>query len=106
MVIITGVLCAVAPLSVALTKRPTVPRVLPAVNVTEAPVVELSVPIAPFVRVHEYETPEGQGDVQVGVAVNGGVVAFVETVNEVGSTLTETTVFTVLLDMMETVPWP
>jgi hypothetical protein len=39
--------------SVALTKRPTFPAVLPAVKVTMEPVVTLSVPIALFVRAHE-----------------------------------------------------
>ena len=50
--IATG-LCFVIPLSVALTKSPTVPAVLPAVKVTDAPLLALRLPIRLFVRAHE-----------------------------------------------------
>jgi hypothetical protein len=51
-VIIAGELCTTTPFSVALTKSPTVPMVLPAVNVIDEP-LPVSVPFAPFERVHE-----------------------------------------------------
>lgn len=65
--IATG-LCFVIPLSVALTKRPTVPAVLPAVKVSELPDVALTEPLALFVRDHENVVPDGQVAVHVGVA--------------------------------------
>lgn len=68
MEIITGELCAVKPLSVALTKRPTVPTVVPAVKFADAPVV-MRVPIARFVRDHEYAMLDGQIVLHAGVAV-------------------------------------
>jgi hypothetical protein len=69
-VIATTELCFLTPLRVALTKSPTFPLVLPAVKVTEAPVVALSLPKVLLVRVHEYVVPVGQLEVHVGVAVN------------------------------------
>jgi hypothetical protein len=67
MVIIVGELCLPIALSVALTKRPTVPRVLPAVKITDAP-DGVRVPMALLVRVQEYVVPEGQLPVHFGVA--------------------------------------
>jgi hypothetical protein len=67
--VITVELSLVTPFSVALTKIPTVPTVLPAVNVIEEP-LPLIDPIPLFVRDHEYEMPEGHVAVHVGVAVN------------------------------------
>jgi hypothetical protein len=63
-----GELCMVMPLSVALTKRPTVPTVLPAVKFIDAP-VPLSEPIAPSVIFHEYEMPGGQIALHAGMDV-------------------------------------
>jgi hypothetical protein len=65
-VINAGALCMVTPLSVALTKRPAIPAVLPAVKVTAAPLVALSVP-SERVRVHEYVVPEGHVEVHLRV---------------------------------------
>jgi hypothetical protein len=70
MVITTGELCTVTPLSVALTKSPTLPELVPAVNVTEEPWVIFSVPRVLRESAHEYATLEGQDALQVGVAVN------------------------------------
>jgi hypothetical protein len=60
----------VTPLYVALTKIPTVPALLPAMNDIDAP-LPLSVPIPLLVRDHEYAMPEGQVTLHVGVAVKG-----------------------------------
>jgi hypothetical protein len=68
-VIFAAELCTVIPLSVAFTKRPTLPAELPAVKVTLAPVVVLKVPMAPFVRVHEYVISKGHTALHVGVAM-------------------------------------
>jgi hypothetical protein len=52
MIVITvGELCFTTPLRVALTKIPTVPPVVPAVKVTEAPVPVIE-PIVPLLNVH------------------------------------------------------
>jgi hypothetical protein len=67
--ITTGDADWVVPLSEALRKSPTLPAVLPAVRMTEMPLVALSVPMVVLVRAHEYETPEGQLELQVGMAV-------------------------------------
>lgn len=75
MVIGTLVLWVVTPLSEAFTDRERVPVALPAVNVTGLPVAELRVPKEGFESTHAYVIPEGHPPpVQVGVAVNGGVV--------------------------------
>jgi hypothetical protein len=87
MVMITGALRTVTLLSVALTKSPTVPNVLPAVKFTAEP-VPLIVPIAPSVRAHEYVVPEGQVPLHVGVAVKT-CLPLVATVAVAGLTDTE-----------------
>jgi hypothetical protein len=58
-VIGTGELIRVVPFKDALTKRFTVPAATPAVNVTEAPVLELRLP-RELVRVQENVVPLGQ----------------------------------------------
>jgi hypothetical protein len=68
MVTIAAALCLVFPKRVAFTKIPTVPAVLPAVNVTGEPAEVFSEPIALLVMVHEYEVPDGQVELHVGVA--------------------------------------
>jgi hypothetical protein len=54
--------------SVALTKRPTLPGMAPEVKVTVEPVSEFRDPRRSDERVHEYEMPEGQVMLHVGVA--------------------------------------
>jgi len=49
-IVISAEAPSVVPLSEALTKRPTVPVLLPAVKITEAP-LPVTAPIAPLVRV-------------------------------------------------------
>jgi hypothetical protein len=65
----------VTPLSVALTKRLTVPAVVPAVNATGFVTVELRDPMVGLLMDHEYVVPAGQVVVHVGVAVKGVEVA-------------------------------
>jgi hypothetical protein len=69
-VITAGPPSLVFELSVALTKRPTVPAVMPAVKSTELP-EPVKDPIAPLERVQEYEMLEGQVTLHVGLAVKG-----------------------------------
>jgi hypothetical protein len=88
-VMITGKLCLVVPLSVALTKSPTVPAVLFAVNVTWLAVDELRVPMAGLVRVHAYVAPDGHAAEHAIVVMNGEVVSPIVTVAAVGETDTE-----------------
>jgi hypothetical protein len=81
--------CLVIPPSVALMKRPTVPVVVPAVNVVVAPLAGEIVPSVVLVRAHTYVMPEvGQVGVQVGLAVNVCVPP-VATVGAAGLTATE-----------------
>jgi hypothetical protein len=60
MLIGTPLLSSVRLLSVALTKRWTVPGALPAVKEMKAPEVELSVPMDWSLRVQAYAAPDGQ----------------------------------------------
>jgi hypothetical protein len=53
MVMIAELLIAVTPSRVALTIRPTLPAVLPAVTVVELPAAELTVPMEGLVSAHE-----------------------------------------------------
>jgi hypothetical protein len=79
----------VVPLSVTFTKIPTVPPVLPAVNVMEGPGVPDSEPIALLERDHTYLTPDvGQEVLHVMLAVKA-VVPPDATVGAVGPNVTE-----------------
>jgi hypothetical protein len=77
----------VVPLRVALTKIPPVIAVVPAVNVTEAP-VPVSAPRVALVTAHAYVMVPGQVELHVGVAVKGWV-ALIETVGVVGLIATD-----------------
>jgi hypothetical protein len=92
MIVITvTTLCFVTPFRVALTKRPTVPPVVPAVKVGVDVVAPVRLPIAPFESVHEKMVPAAHAPLHNGVAVNPWVPS-VFTVALVGLTVTEVNV--------------
>jgi hypothetical protein len=70
--VITVELSFVTLLSVAFTKIPTVPAVVPAVNVTEAP-LPVREPSVLLVRDQAYVMVPGQVELHVGLAVKGCV---------------------------------
>jgi hypothetical protein len=91
----TAELCLVTLSNVAFTNRLTFPPLLPAVNVTVAPVELLRLP-KPLVRVQEKVTPAGHAIVQVGVAVNACWPPLVRAA-DTGFTDTEARVNTVMI---------
>jgi hypothetical protein len=95
MVITVTVLCLTIPLRVALTKRPTVPPVVPAVNEGLAVVGLVSEPIAPLVSAQVYVAPVPQVPLHTRVAVNPCDPS-VFTVADVGLTETELRAITVI----------
>jgi hypothetical protein len=99
----------VDPLSVALTKMPTVPVMLPAVKFTGVPVAALSEPMAPLVSVHAHMIPDlGHVALHVGVAVKTCMVP-IGAVGAVGLTATEEMVTVAALTVrvaVEVTEWP
>jgi hypothetical protein len=85
--VITAELSRTTPFREALTKRPVVPAMLPAVKVTCDPEVALSVP-RELEMAHEYEMSGGQVALHAGVAVKS-CVRPEATVGAVGLTATE-----------------